>query len=580
MTIELEFSPINLLATGFGLVFILYGSVSYLFKERFFLGEAPIAVVVGIALGPYGLAGALGWCSKDSQSDELGLALARLVIGIQLTLVGVQLPYKYPWLELRSLTMLLLPVMTAMWLATTLCIFLAIPDLPLLAALAVSTGATPTDPVLSNAIVKGAFADQYVSPRIRNLLSAESGANDGFGYPFLYLAVHLIKLGSTSEALKTWALETCIYTVGGSIAYGTAVGYLCRKLLEFSTNKNWIDKESFLLYGAALGIFLVGSGGLLKLDDLLAAFVAGNALSWTDFYREQCEESEVDNCLDLLLNLVFFGFLGATIPWDAFNAPEYGVTPARLVGMCILVLLLRRMPAMLVFWRLVPSLHDVSEASFVGYFAPIGAGAFFYMEVILDEFKADAESHATRRILELVRPVTYALILASLIGHTLAIPLVKLYFDYRGIGSIKLYGETPSCASSTTSHEHDDGEEEATSATFEHSEPGSRVRRRHSVVGTSHYGGRRHSMPDGDAWIDEHGDHGRGAYRADGSWDNDASWRHSSGHKLASHQLSRREMAGAPLDVRGRDLEQGARQRSMSSDRRIARGAEQDDGAA
>ena len=398
MAIELELSSLNLVATVSGLFLILYGSFSYLIKERLFLGEAPLAVLVGILFGPYGVAGRLGLAEKFDDLDQVALGLSRVVIGIQLVLVGVQLPYKYPWVEIKSLMVLLLPVMTTMWLATTLCIWLAIPDLPLLVGLVLSTGATPTDPVLSNAIVKGAFADQYVSPRIRNLISGESGANDGFGYPFLYLAVHLLKISSTTEALSTWVLETCLYTVGVSVIYGAIVGYVCRKALEFSTDRNWIDKESFLLYGAAMGLFIVGSGGALQIDDLLAAFVAGNALSWTDFYREQCEESEVDNCLDLLLNIVFFMFLGATIPFDAFHAPEIGITVPRLVLMCVLVLVLRRLPAMLAFWRFVPTIHDVSEAAFIGYFAPIGAGAMFYMGVILDEFKPDDEASDHLRI--------------------------------------------------------------------------------------------------------------------------------------------------------------------------------------
>lgn len=234
MGLELKVTTLNLLCTAFGLFFVAYGTFSYLIKERLFLGEAPLAVLIGIGLGPYGLGGIFNWASKEIGMDEVSLGLCRVVIGIQLTLVGVQLPYKYPWVEIRSLAVLLLPVMTLMWLATTFCIWIVIPSLPLLAGLVIATSATPTDPVLSNAIVKGAFADQYVSPRLRNLISAESGANDGFGYPFLFLAVHLLKLETTTEALTTWLFQTCLYTVGGAVLYGIVVGYICRRLIEFS----------------------------------------------------------------------------------------------------------------------------------------------------------------------------------------------------------------------------------------------------------------------------------------------------------------------------------------------------------
>lgn len=601
MTISFEVTTLNLLCTAFGLFFIPYGTFSYLIKERLFLGEAPLAVLIGIGLGPYGLGGIFNWASKEIEIDEISLGLCRVVIGIQLTFVGVQLPYKYPWIEIRSLVMLLIPIMTVMWLATTLCIWIVIPSLPLLAGLVIATSATPTDPVLSNAIVKGAFADQYVSPRLRNLISAESGANDGFGYPFLFLAVHLLKLESTSKALTAWVLETCLYTVGGAIVYGIVVGYICRRLIEFSTDRNFIDKESFLLYGSAMGVFIIGSGGFFNIDDLLAAFVAGNALSWTDFYREQCEESEVDNCLDLLLNLVFFSFLGATIPWDSFNDPENGITPGGLVLMCILVLLFRRLPAMLVFYRYVPTLHDVSEACFIGYFAPIGAGALFYLGVILDEFRPEDPSPVAKRIRVLAKPVTYALILSSIIGHSLAIPLVKIAFEYFNVKSIKLDGESEMGDDDTKQEEDeaDDQESEhlAGSETrrdalrsrdytrpirnrreesdvedeYEqgahwdprYSQSASDSRRSSRVDGSDHSESYRHSTvhrPENRRRSSHREDSETcGAYHADGSWDDRASWRVSSGHKLGPHhQLRRNEQTGQlELDPRMYTVEHG-----------------------
>ncbi|EPQ32294.1 uncharacterized protein PFL1_00491 [Pseudozyma flocculosa PF-1] len=583
MPIELQWTPVNFLAAGFGLVFILFGSVSYLVKERLFLGEAPIAVLVGIALGPYGLAGFTDWFPRDGMHDKIGLAMSRIIIGIQLAMVGIQVQLHY-----RSLAVLLVPVMTLMWLATTLCIYLALPDLPLLAALVVGVGPSPTDPVLSAALVQGAFADQHVSPRIRNLVSAESGANDGFAYPLLYLAVNLLKYTTTSEALKAWLLETCLYTVAGSVAYGCLVGYACRKLLEFSTRKDWIDKESFLLYGAAMAVFLVGSGGLFEFDDLLAAFVAGNALSWNDFYREQCDESEVDNCLDLVLNMVFFAFLGATIPWDAFNAPEYGITPARLVVMCIAVLVLRRLPAMLALWRLVPTIHDVSEAAFVGYFAPIGAGAFFYMEHTIQELSEDGDDYATRRILEVVKPVTYALILSSLIGHTFCIPLVKLYFDYRGIGTIKLDGDSSSLR----------GSESGSSSAYDEEEAGEEVPGRDeetAVVDDDDDGddgqgsfqqSTSHRPRSESATTTSDAARGQGAYRSDGTWDQHASWRHSSGHKVGHvHHRRRRDESRSkrpdqPAAATTTTAAAAARATSGSSDDRAVEVQRQEEGRA
>lgn len=63
---------------------------------------------------------------------------------------------------------------------------------------------TPTDPVLANAIVKGRYSEKYVSAHLRDIISAEAGANDGFGYPFLFLAIYLLKEKTHAKALADW----------------------------------------------------------------------------------------------------------------------------------------------------------------------------------------------------------------------------------------------------------------------------------------------------------------------------------------------------------------------------------------
>jgi NhaP-type Na+/H+ or K+/H+ antiporter len=83
--------------------------------------------------------------------------------------------------------------MACMWVASSLLIYAMVPQLPFLHALAVGACVTPTDPVLSNSIVKGKFADKNVPKDLQKIIVAESGANDGLGYPYLFLALYLIK---------------------------------------------------------------------------------------------------------------------------------------------------------------------------------------------------------------------------------------------------------------------------------------------------------------------------------------------------------------------------------------------------
>lgn len=128
---------------------------------------------------------------------------------------------------------------------------------------------SPTDPVLSQAIAKGPFADNYVHRNVREFISSEAGGNDGFGFPFLLLAVSLLRYaetpantismedfdlargipnvlgssnvgrfgGGTGEALKHWAVEGVLYMVIMGLGYGAIVGYASRKFLNFSVKR-------------------------------------------------------------------------------------------------------------------------------------------------------------------------------------------------------------------------------------------------------------------------------------------------------------------------------------------------------
>jgi len=109
------------------------------------------------------------------------LYFSRLVLGVQLVLAGVQLPSRYLQKEWKSLALLLGPIMTLMWLSSSLIIWGMVPNLSFVHALAIGACVTPTDPVLSNSIVKGKFADKNVPKDLQKIIIAESGANDGLG---------------------------------------------------------------------------------------------------------------------------------------------------------------------------------------------------------------------------------------------------------------------------------------------------------------------------------------------------------------------------------------------------------------
>ncbi len=200
-----------------------------------------------------------------SQADleTITLYFTRLVLGVQLVLAGVQLPSKYLYKEWKPLSLLLGPGMTGMWLCSSLIIWGMVPNLSFLHSLAVGACVTPTDPVLSNSIVKGKFADKNIPKHLQKIIIAESGANDGLGYPFLFLALYLIKYvgsgglgqpGGARLAMGEWFGETWGYTILLSVAYGAAVGWIAKELLHWAEEKKFVDRESFLVFALTLAV--------------------------------------------------------------------------------------------------------------------------------------------------------------------------------------------------------------------------------------------------------------------------------------------------------------------------------------
>ncbi|KAM4058825.1 sodium/hydrogen exchanger family protein [Hirsutella rhossiliensis] len=434
---NLDISELNIVLSVLGIFIVLYGIISVKIKQKWYLGEALPAVALGIALGPIAakFLDSERWGSAEKgQTAEITLGVTRVMIGLQLVIAGYQLPAKYNFKRWKEMTMCLLPIMTIMWLCTTLCMLATVPKVTLLAALVIGSCVTCTDPILSQAIAKGPFADKFVARPLREIISSEAGANDGFGFPFLMLAVYLIRHadipsaeevgrlgGGVAVAMKNWFLETWLYIVLLSVVYGAVAGYGSCKVIKFALRRKWIDGESYLLFPAALGMFLVGTCGAIGTDDLLACFVAGNALNWDGKYLEETEQrhDEVNSCIDVLLN--------------------FGLTYGRLILLGLMILVFRRIPAILLSYKLMPAVvKDWKEALFMGYFGPIGAGAVFYLEHSRHLFpKAGQGDEEENDLARAIGPVVYWLVLFSIVVHGLSIPGLNLIYKYTGVKSIQ-----------------------------------------------------------------------------------------------------------------------------------------------
>ncbi|KAL1921827.1 uncharacterized protein VTP21DRAFT_10469 [Calcarisporiella thermophila] len=416
-----EFAVTSALVGGF---IIIFGYVSLFIKEKLYLSEAFVASLVGLVFGP-AIAGLIlpnSW----GNVDVITLNFTRVVIAVQVMAAGVALPKAYLWKEIRSLLVLLVPVMTWMWLISGLAIWLLIPGINLLEALVIAACVAPTDPVLANSIVKGRFAEKHVPPHVRNILSAESGANDGLGFPFLLLAVYLLKYQSVGEAIGRWMYMVLLYQIALSIVIGFVVGYVARKLLYYAKQRDYIDKESLLSFAVALAFFLLGTVSIIGSDDLLSCFIAGNSFTWDDWFRKETEDAHLQEVIDMLLNLSVFVYIGAVMPWSSFVDASLGLDLWRLIVIAVVILLFRRLPIILILYKTIPAIVTFREAVFSGYFGPIGVGAVFYAMVAKEELGSHGSSGTHAQASSIVSPVVFFLVLSSIILHGITIPLVHL----------------------------------------------------------------------------------------------------------------------------------------------------------
>lgn len=200
--------------------------------------------------------------------------LTRIVLGVQLVLTGIQLPQKYVKREWRPLSLILGVGMTLMWLLTSLIVWAVIPDIHFVYALVIGATMTPTDPVLSASIVKGQFADKYIPEELRMLIVAESGFNDGLGFPFIFLPLMLILYANVGvartgkelsgadgvgKAIGLWFGETLGYVVLLSVVYGAVVGFLAKRLLKWAKRHHYMVQELFLLSAISVAVCFLKS---------------------------------------------------------------------------------------------------------------------------------------------------------------------------------------------------------------------------------------------------------------------------------------------------------------------------------
>ena len=335
--------------------------------------------------------------------------------------------------------MMLGPVMTFSWLVTAGFIY-AVLRTDITTALIISACLAPTDPVLAASVLAESSFSRRVPRRLRHMLSAESGCNDGISFPFLYVGILYVVEPSLGEAVKEWVLGTLLWQCTLGMLIGLVIGHCFNRSLRFVERRDYINDAPFFVFYFLLAVFAIGIGSTIGVDDFLVAFGAGYGFAWDGWFAKKTKETDLPEVIDLLLNSSIFVYFGAIIPWSHFTPSEItpSITPGRLVGLLILILLFRRIPIVLAMKRFVPDIRTYREALFCGHFGPMGVGAMFLVieaRAMLENGTSVPDPHPPAKhenmvAIETVWTVVSFIVLGSTMVHGLSVLAISVGSHY------------------------------------------------------------------------------------------------------------------------------------------------------
>lgn len=382
-----------------------------LFSNRFKtigVPDSAILLVLGVVLGPVGL----GWFVPDEWGNAMAALeqLARLSLAIGLMGVALRLPKTYVAKHWRALVLVLGMGMPVMWLIGSVLIA-SILGVSVITALIIGAVVTPTDPVVASSLVTGPVAQRALPAYLRQIISAESGANDGLAFLFVLSACFPLLL-APGESFTLHVLGVLTGDVLSAIVLGVAIGYGAGLALLKAEKNKLIEHSSILTFTTALALGTLAAVELVGSNGILAVFVAGLAFDQQVDVSQRHEEEYVVAGFDRFFTSPVFFILGLMIPWHEWHALG---GPA--VILIIAILFLRRLPLFILLARRTRDLPTLTDGAFIGWFGPIGVAALYYAAFV----------HKKLALPELW-PVVSLLVASSILIHGLsAVPLSHLY---------------------------------------------------------------------------------------------------------------------------------------------------------
>jgi NhaP-type Na+/H+ or K+/H+ antiporter len=377
---------------GFGDAVLLFGGVLAVVAALSGLmrGTVLSASVLSVALGI--LLAAAGAVEVDA-NDQSIVELIELALILTLFSDGMfverELLLRH-WSPVARSLAIALPITVGLLGLVAKALF---PELSWAEALLLGAVLSPTDPVVTSAVV----ASRLVPSAVRHTLNLESGLNDGLALPFvLFFLVFASPTGDAGAEAVKLAGEAVV----GALA-GLALGYLGGRLHPhlpgggLTQRYEGIYAVSFALVAFGLSESTIGNG-------LIAAFVCGIAMGATEHDVPQGFVEFAENASTILQVITFFVF-GALIVATGF---DHSIPPLILFVLFALVLA-RPAAVMLSFLRTgIPR----PQKLFIAWFGPKGVASMLFALFVL---KSQVDNG------ELIFDIAAITVIASIVVHGL-----------------------------------------------------------------------------------------------------------------------------------------------------------------
>ena len=336
---------------------LAYAVVSEQVNRRF-IAPALIFMLIGMALGPFGLHLLDAGPGTEGYTVLAQLALALILFNqaAELRLDRIQMhgPVTLRLLVVGIPLTILLGTLTAA---------LLLPVLPWWEAVCLGAIVAPTEAALIEALLK----DSRIPERVRHALSVESGFYDGFALAVLLIALGLASQQESGDPHKHWAWFIFTTEVV-SLVVGAVVGLIGALVVRWSRRREWMTDTWAQLATLALAFVCFALGEWFQGSGFVAAFTGGLTFSFVSRRKTDDElPTQVADASAQLLELMVFAMFGSFALIDGWQRADW-----RIVLFAVIAVFGVRMVSVLI--SLIGTGMPMPSRLFIGWFGPRGIG--------------------------------------------------------------------------------------------------------------------------------------------------------------------------------------------------------------